>query len=45
MTSNLASDEIGTHGLELRKEAERISQQRRKGNLGNTYNIKHYSDR
>lgn len=34
MTSNLASDEIAAHGLELRKEAERISQQRRKGNLG-----------
>lgn len=35
MTSNLAADEIGAHGLELRKEAERISEQRRKGNLGN----------
>ena len=34
MTSNLASDEIGAHGLELRKEAEQVSKQRKAGKLG-----------
>ncbi|KAH3842131.1 caseinolytic peptidase B protein homolog [Dreissena polymorpha] len=33
MTSNLAADEIGAYGLELRKEAEKISKQRRLGKL------------
>ncbi|XP_053399271.1 caseinolytic peptidase B protein homolog [Mercenaria mercenaria] len=33
MTSNLASDEIAAHGLELRKEAELVSKQRKAGKL------------
>ncbi|KAL4229976.1 hypothetical protein ACF0H5_010365 [Mactra antiquata] len=33
MTSNLASDEIGAHGLELRKEAARVSKQKKDGKL------------
>lgn len=33
MTSNLASDEIGAHGLELRKEAEEIAKKRMAGKL------------
>ncbi|XP_033119928.1 caseinolytic peptidase B protein homolog [Anneissia japonica] len=36
MTSNLASDEIANHGLQLRTEAEEISRQRHKANLENT---------
>ncbi|XP_033116318.1 caseinolytic peptidase B protein homolog, partial [Anneissia japonica] len=36
MTSNLASDEIANHGLQLRMEAEEISRQRHKANLENT---------
>lgn len=34
MTSNLASDEIAQHGLELRREAERIATEKTKGSLG-----------
>ncbi|XP_077984760.1 mitochondrial disaggregase-like [Glandiceps talaboti] len=33
MTSNLASDVIATHGMQLRKEAEQIAKQRQEGNL------------
>lgn len=36
MTSNLASDEIAQHGLELRKEAERIRSERLKSSDGTT---------
>lgn len=35
MTSNLASDEIAVHGLQLRKEAEEICKQRYESKLGN----------
>uniref|UniRef100_A0ABM0N1I6 Caseinolytic peptidase B protein homolog n=1 Tax=Saccoglossus kowalevskii TaxID=10224 RepID=A0ABM0N1I6_SACKO len=34
MTSNLASDEIARHAIQLRNEAEDISMQRQKGNIG-----------
>ena len=34
MTSNLASEEIAQHALELREEAENIDKQRQTGNLG-----------
>lgn len=34
MTSNLASDEIAQHGLELRQEVENIHAQRLKGGKG-----------
>lgn len=33
MTSNLASDEIAEYGLQLRAEADKINQQRYKGQL------------
>ena len=34
MTSNLASDEIAEHALQLRKEAERLRDQRLEGKIG-----------
>ena len=34
MTSNLASDEIAQHALELRKEAERLNFARRQEKIG-----------
>ena len=34
MTSNLASDEIAEHALQLRKEAQEIHLKRSKGQLG-----------
>ena len=34
MTSNLASDEIGSHGLQLRKEAEAAAREYRKTDRG-----------
>lgn len=34
MTSNLASDEIAGHALQLRREAERAAQEYRKGGRG-----------
>ena len=34
MTSNLASDEIADHALQLRREAEDIQRQRLEGKLG-----------
>ncbi|XP_071949317.1 mitochondrial disaggregase-like [Antedon mediterranea] len=36
MTSNLASNEIGNYGLQLRKEAEDLTKQRQKANQENT---------
>ena len=36
MTSNLASDEIAQHAIQLRKEASEIVNQRINENLGNT---------
>ena len=35
MTSNLASDEIAEHALQLRREAEELHEQRRHGNISN----------
>jgi hypothetical protein len=34
MTSNLASDEIAQHALELRKEARHITDKRLEGKIG-----------
>ena len=34
MTSNLASEEIAAHGLQLRQEAEEVSKKRQSGKLG-----------
>ena len=34
MTSNLASEEIADHGLQLRHEAEEVSKKRKSGTLG-----------
>ena len=39
MTSNLASEEIADHGLQLRHEAEEVSKKRKSGTLGITYSI------
>jgi hypothetical protein len=36
MTSNLASDEIAQHALELRKEAKHITDKRLEGKIGIT---------
>ena len=37
MTSNLASEEIADHGLQLRQEAEEVSKKRKSGSLGTLY--------
>jgi hypothetical protein len=34
MTSNLASEEIAQHGLQLRREAKLITDQRLEGRIG-----------
>ena len=34
MTSNLASEEIADHGLQLRQEADEVSKKRKSGKLG-----------
>ena len=34
MTSNVASDEIGAHGVQLRQEAEKLSRRKLADNLG-----------
>ena len=38
MTSNVASDEIGAHGVQLRQEAEKLSRRKLADNLGERRN-------
>lgn len=40
MTSNVASDEIAQHGLQLRQEAEEVSRRRLADSLGKCMHIK-----
>ena len=45
MTSNLASEEIADHGVQLREEAARVNRGKISGNIGNVrYNIWHHFD-
>jgi len=39
MTSNLASEEIAVHGLQLRAEAEKLTKERYEGKIGTELRI------